>query len=376
MINLASRNLRQGMVTAQSIYNSRGASYITKGTPLNDQYIARLKKLGVKEVHVTSLNTGHPLPPPEDVVAEKTRVKAIHTVFDTFRDFQNSERIDVSSLQTTSEELLLDIMSKHNNLIQITDIRLHDTYTFAHSVNVAVLSTMLGTLCSFSREKLLTLTLGALLHDIGKVVVPVDILNKPAALSDDEFEIIRRHPAAGRQKLRELNNLMASTLGNIAGQHHEHMDGSGYPDHLQGKNIHPLARIVAIADVYDALSSNRPYKKAYKPNVVYKIMTNCSDGQFDEELLHLFFDNVAIYPVGTVMKTELGYAIVKKTTFGKTRTPIVCVFARPNGQLLSRPMNVDLSQCPLDTINFVLEDTELLNFIRTLGVDPAIYLEN
>ena len=195
MINLASRNLRQGMVTAQSIYNSRGASYITKGTPLNDQYIARLKKLGVKEVHVTSLNTEHPLPPPEDVVAEKTRVKAIHTVFDTFRDFQNSERIDVSSLQTTSEELLLDIMSKHNNLIQITDIRLHDTYTFAHSVNVAVLSTMLGTLCSFSREKLLTLTLGALLHDIGKVVVPVDILNKPAALSDDEFEIIRCRPA-------------------------------------------------------------------------------------------------------------------------------------------------------------------------------------
>ena len=277
------------MVTAQSIYNSRGASYITKGTPLNDQYIARLKKLGVKEVHVTSLNTEHPLPPPEDVVAEKTRVKAIHTVFDTFRDFQNSERIDVSSLQTTSEELLLDIMSKHNNLIQITDIRLHDTYTFAHSVNVAVLSIMLGTLCSFSREKLLTLTLGALLHDIGKVVVPVDILNKPAALSDDEFEIIRRHPAAGRQKLRELNNLMASTLGNIAGQHHEHMDGSGYPDHLQGKNIHPLARIVAIADVYDALISHRPYRQGWVKEKVMDFMRENRGLMFDPQVVDAFF---------------------------------------------------------------------------------------
>ena len=191
------------MVTAQSIYNSRGASYITKGTPLNDQYIARLKKLGVKEVHVTSLNTEHPLPPPEDVVAEKTRVKAIHTVFDTFRDFQNSERIDVSSLQTTSEELLLDIMSKHNNLIQITDIRLHDTYTFAHSVNVAVLSTMLGTLCSFSREKLLTLTLGALLHDIGKARIPTSVLYNTQR-SRVEEQLYRLHPVYGAEWLAEI----------------------------------------------------------------------------------------------------------------------------------------------------------------------------
>lgn len=375
MINLAARNLKQGMITAQSIYNSQGASYLSKGTPLNEQYINRLKKLGIREVTVTSLNPNNPLPPPEDIVAEKTRVKAIHTVFDAFRDIQRSGQIDISQLQTTSEELLFDIMSKHNNLVQITDIRLHDTYTFAHSVNVAILSTMLGSLLELPREKLLILTLGALLHDIGKVIVPIDILNKPGSLNNDEFDIIRRHPDAGRQKLRELKATAASTLACIAGQHHEHMDGSGYPDHLPGKSIHPLARIVAIADVYDALSSNRPYKKAYKPNVVYKIMTTCSNGQFDEELLHRFFDNVAIYPVGTVMRTNLGYAIVKKVTFGQTRTPIVCVFARTNGQLLAKPVNVDLTQCPPDTIEHVLEDTDLLNFIHTIGVDPAVYLE-
>ncbi len=375
MINLATRHLREGMVTAQSIYNSQGASFLTKGSALNIQYINRLKKLNINELTVTSLNPSLPLPPPDDVVQEKTRVTAIHNIFNTFQSIQQSGQLDMKLVQTTAEELLHDIISQRMNLIQITDIRLHDTYTFSHSVNVSILATMLGILCNYPQEKLITLTLSALLHDIGKVVIPSKILNKPSALTDEEFDIMRRHPEAGRKKLRELNSSIASILALVAGQHHEHMDGGGYPDHLLAKGIHPFSRIVAIADVYDALSSNRPYKKAYKPNVVYKIMSTYSSGQFDLKLLQLFFDNIAIYPVGTVMKTELGYAIVKKVIFGQTRTPIICVFARPNATLLRQPVNVDLSQCPPDTIDYILEDTDLLNFIHTIGIDPATYLQ-
>lgn len=374
MINLASKDLQNGMVTAQSIYNSTGASYLTKGTKLNSQYITRLKKLGVKSLSVTSLNPDMPLPPPEDIVQENTRVTAIHRVFATFQELEESGRFDIDSLQNSTESILVDLVSQRKNLVQITDIRMHDSYTFAHSVNVAILSAMLGTIYGYNEKEIFQLTLGGLLHDIGKIIIPAEILNKPTSLTDEEFAIIRTHPEAGRRKLRELNVPIASLIATIAAQHHEHMDGTGYPNHLQASSIHRFARITAIADVYDALSSNRPYKKSYRPHVVHRIMTTCSQGQFDEDLLNKFFDNVAIYPIGTVMKTKFGYAIVKRVDFGHTKTPIICVFADENTHLLTKPFNVDLTQCPADTIETILEDNELYKLTHLLGIDPAAFI--
>ena len=152
------------------------------------------------------------------------------------------------------------------------------------------------------------------------------------------------------------------------------MDGRGYPNQLMGSQIHRFSRITAIADVYDALTSQRPYKKAYKPYTAYRIMSKCSEGQFDEELLRLFFDNVALYPVGTVLKTDMGYAIVKKVKFGLTRTPIICVFADNDVQILRHPIDVDLTDCQPETIERVIEDQELYTLLFKLKVDPAIYL--
>lgn len=374
MINLPVKKLSQGMVTAQSIYNSKGASYLTKGTSLNDQYISRLKKLGVSHLTVTSINPSFHLLPPDDIVQEKTRVTAIHKVCDTFQEIEETGELNIDPLTETAESILLDVISQRSNLVQLTDIRMHDSYTFAHSVNVAILSAMLGALCGYSNKDLLDLVLGGLLHDIGKIIIPAEILNKPSSLTQSEVDVVRLHPEAGRKKLRELNMLSSSLLAIIAAQHHEHMDGTGYPNHLTDEHIHRYARITAIADVYDALTSNRPYKKAYKPNIAYKLMTRCSNGQFDEQLLALFFDNVALYPVGTILKTELGYAIVKKTEFGRTRSPFICVFADGNAKLLPKPFDIDLAHYPLGTIGHVIEDIELFPLLFHLGVDPAIYL--
>ena len=131
------------------------------------------------------------------------------------------------------------------------------------------------------------------------------------------------------------------------------------------------------ADVYDALTSVRPYKKAYKPNVVYQMMMHNSPGHFDMDRLRLFFDNVAIYPVGTVMKTNLGYAIVKKVIFGHTLAPVVIVFADKNsGRLLKKPFGINLAHCRRDAIQYVMDDVELLNFIRLTGIDPAVFLDD
>ena len=376
MIRLKPNQLKTGMVTAQSIFNEKGAPFLVRGTPLTDRYIYRLRQLSVPELHVTSLSSNFQLQPPPDIVEERTRVQAVDNVAETFREAEENGRFDMTRLEKCADFLVRDIMAKKKNLVQITDIRLHDSYTFSHSVNVAVLSTMLGDLCGYSKRKLQIITLGGLLHDIGKLAVPTPILNKSGSLTAGEFKIIRRHPSEGRKILKELNSPIASILAIIAVQHHEHLDGSGYPYHVRGKSIHPYSRITAIADVYDALTSVRPYKRAYKPNVVYRMMMQNSTGHFDMDRLRLFFDNVAIYPVGTVMKTQLGYAIVKKVVFGHTLAPVVIVFADKNGNLLKKPFGVNLAHCRRDAIQYVMDDVELLTFIRHTGIDPAVFLDD
>ena len=376
MIRLKSNQLKTGMVTAQSIFNEKGAAFLVRGTPLTDRYIYRLRQLSVPELHVTSLSADFQLPPPPDVIEERTRVQAVDSVAETFRQAEVNGQFDMNLMEQCADLLVRDIMAKKKNLVQITDIRLHDSYTFSHSVNVAVLATMLGNLCGYSKSKLQVITLGGLLHDIGKLAVPTPILNKTSSLTADEFKIIRRHPSEGRKILKELNSPIASILAIIAVQHHEHLDGSGYPYHVRGKSIHPYSRITAIADVYDALTSARSYKRAYKPNVVYQMMMKNSPGHFDMDRLRLFFDNVAIYPVGTVMKTQLGYAIVKKVVFGHTLAPVVIVFADKNGGLLKKPFGVNLAHCRRDAIHYVMDDVELLNFIRHTGIDPAVFLDD
>ena len=374
MIHIPIKKLKEGMITAQSIYNPLGASYLTKGVELNPKYIERLKKSGLDGVTVTSLDPKLKLAPPADIVQEKTRISAIHNVATAFQNVEDHGTLDPKPLQDISETILLDIIEQQKNLVQLTDIRLHDTYTFAHSVNVAILSALLGVLQKLPKEDLLKLTLGGLLHDLGKITVPHEILTKPGHLSDDEWSLMQGHPDAGRQRLKKMfpNDILLST---IALQHHEHIDGSGYPNHLQGEQIHRYARIVAIADVYDALTSVRPYKRAYTPSVAHRIMATCSPGHFDFELLQLFFDNVAIYPVGTIVKTRIGYAIVKEVEFGHTQAPIVRVFANHEGKLLTETRDLDLGQLPKEMLEGVVTDSELYHFIHAINVDPAIFLQ-
>lgn len=376
MIEIPVKRLRPGMVTAQSIYNKAGASYLTRGSVMNEHYIEKLGTLGVTSLSVTSVAPGFHLPPPDDIVQEKTRTTAIHRVYDTFTTLDKTGELNIEPLEGSAEQILIDVLSNRSNLVQLTDIRMHDDYTFAHSVNVAVLSAMLGSLCHLTKQNLIDLVMGSLLHDVGKIAVPVEILTKPRSLTQSEFSVIQMHPEAGRDKLRMLNTPSSSILAVIAAQHHEHMDGHGYPSHLQADKIHRYSRIVAIADVYDALTSRRTYKPAYKPHIAYKIMSRCSNGQFDTDLLSLFFNNVAIYPVGTVLKTTMGYAIVRTSRFGHTLNPTVCVFADTHANVLPDPYDANLESCPQDTIQQIVEDMELLPLIYRMHIDPAFFLQD
>lgn len=378
MVRLPVKRLKEGMIIAQSVYNNHGGSYLVKGNPLSTSYIDKLNKIGIPTVNVTSPDPNFKILPPDDIVQEHTRINAIQKVYDTFTAVEASGRLDARSLQNVSEQIIFDVIDRKENLVQLTDIRLHDTYTFAHSVNVAILSAMLGLLCHYSKNDLLILTLGALLHDLGKIDVDADILNKSTRLRHDEFEIIKKHPLAGAKRIHAMAARLPSPdiLADIAAQHHEHIDGSGYPHGLSSNKIHPFSKLVAIADVYDALTSERPYKKAYMPHIAYNIMVNLDRGQFDPHLLSLFFNNVAIYPVGTIMKTIYGYGIVKEIVFGRSETPTIVIFADLNGKL-TKPRLIDLATTYSEQkkILQVLVDNELRHFLQLIKIDPSIYLK-
>ncbi len=374
MIHLLIKDLQPGMVSAQSVYDRNGEIALTRGAAITQEHIDRLAKMDVLELSVMSSDPNAPVAPPDDVLEENTRADAIHKIYDTFHHLEETGELDPAALTATAESILTNALQNRENLVQLTDIRMHDDYTFGHSVNVALLSAILGSLCDLSGSDLFTLVMGGLLHDIGKLIIPPEILTKSEQLSSRDLYIIRMHPEAGRIKLNTLSSPNAQMLATIAGQHHEHIDGRGYPDHLVNDQIHRFSRIVAIADVYDALTSARAYKPAYRPHIAYKIMTKCSPGQFDEKLLQRFFDNVAIYPVGTVLKTTMGYAIVKEARFGYTQTPTVCVFGTLAGDALERPFTINLSKCAPDTIISVLEEVEHVQLMFRMRVNPSQFL--
>lgn len=373
MHKVSAKYLRPGMIVGQGIYHTSGTFLLKKGTCLNETYIRRLRALDISSLYVTSSNTTLQIQPPPDVIQESTRIQAIKDVYDTFQNCQLTNSIDVKVLRTTADSILNDLFDRTDPLVQISDIRLHDNYTFSHSVNVAVLATLMGRQLNYTKSALADLTLGALLHDIGKIRVPASILNKPTRLTFEEEEIMRMHPEDGFRMLHKTSQFSSQIMHIVLG-HHEKFDSSGYPRHLSGEKIHEYARIVAIADVYDALTSERSYKKPYTPFLAHSIMTKCTSGHFDPNLIQRFFTNIAIYPVGSILKINIGYAIVKKIHITKTLLPVIVLFADSYKSLLPGPETIDLSTTKIASIEYELDEHEITNLMREMKIDPAQYI--
>lgn len=368
MHKISIKYLKPGMIVGKSIYNARGNFLLNKGTLLTPKYIQRLNALNVPAVYIIPRNMELEFTPPDDIIQEKTRMHATKNIYSVFHHCQLTNSLKITTLKKAAATIVQDLISNKDTLVQISDIRTYDDYTFSHSVNVAVLSSMLGVLCNFTKKYLTDLTLGALLHDIGKTKVPLHILNKPRALTQEEKEIIQRHPEYGYRILARAN-LGSSVPMQIARQHHEKYDGSGYPQQLSGAKIHKFARIVAIADVYDALTADRPYKRPYKPNLAYKLMTGCNSHHFDRKLLKLFFDHIAIYPVGSILKLNTGaYGIVVDVKSGQTQTPSICIFADKEQTPLASPYFLNWKSADTDPIESVLEEYELLALLEKIDI--------
>ncbi|OLN28679.1 HD-GYP domain-containing protein [Desulfosporosinus metallidurans] len=228
------------------------------------------------------------------------------------------------------------------NSLQIDMVRFkeHDYCTFIHSVNVAILATLTARELGYKGRRLRYLTMGAILHDLGKLKVPCEILNKSEPLTESELNLIKQHPIEGEAMLRNAD-VLPSILRTVR-QHHERWDGKGYPDGLSGIKIHLDAQIVAVADVYDALTADRPYRKALPPYHALEIILTVGK-DFNPKVVEAFRKSLNLYPEDTIVTLntgEIGIVVAVPTSF-PTR-PLVRLLFDSNGRYLNRETYIDL----------------------------------
>lgn len=278
-----------------------------------------------------------------DAILAQTRKEAKYIVNKTMNDYQFSPAIDVKKVKYVANKILNELLADDYILYNLTEIKSVDDYTFEHSVNVCVLSLITGIGLGFDIQRLRELGVGAMMHDIGKLCIPRKILKKPSQLTVEEFEEIKKHTVLGYELLRKSNQVsMISAY--IAFGHHERYDGSGYPLQLKGDNIQICARIVAIADVYDALTSDRVYRKKLRTNEVYEYITTLGANHFDPSVIESFVKYVSVYPVGTgvLLNTKERGIVVRDNKIAPTR-PVVRIVYNEKMQKQSIYKEIDLS---------------------------------
>jgi HD-GYP domain-containing protein (c-di-GMP phosphodiesterase class II) len=327
LIYLPIEKLTEGMILARNIPGTNSIlPFAVAGYQLSDRIIMRLKNIGVQGAYIhTALTEGIE---PVDFVEPELKAKMLTSIRSTFD--QSLKKMTIQSsmqnyrdLTSVAKSVVMNILNMDKYLFQMIDIRDYDNYTYSHSLYVGILSVLLGRFIGLSLDQLNDLALCGLMHDIGKTDIPLEITNKAGPLSDEEFEIMKKHPDLSYEKLSTCKLFSQKVLQGIRA-HHEKYDGTGYPFALIGDSIPLYARILAIADVYDALSSTRPYRKAWPPKKIFDYLTSRCSSHFDPDLLTAFLQCVSAYPIGTVVHLSDGStAVVKDNTPGFTLRPII-----------------------------------------------------
>ena len=229
------------------------------------------------------------------------------------QDVRVGHSIDTKSAKILVSELADSIVTNSTALLWLTNLKDRDEYTSQHSLNVCILSLLFGQHLELSTEELNNIGVGALLHDIGKLRVPLNILNKPASLTDHEFGVMKKHPAYGYDLLKNGYDLHETSL-DIIRHHHERLDGTGYPDGLIGDSISHFTKMVSIIDVYDAVTSKRVYHDETTPYDALNKLYHQSEKKIDRDLLEQFIKCVGIYPVGSIVELNTGHVGVVVAT--------------------------------------------------------------
>jgi HD-GYP domain-containing protein (c-di-GMP phosphodiesterase class II) len=260
-----------------------------------------------------------------------------------FADVRMGRAIDAEVVRELVQDITDSVMRNGSALISLARLKTADNYTYMHSVAVCALMVSLGRQLQLSAEQVSDAGFAGLVHDIGKALVPMDVLNKPGRLTDDEFDQVKAHPRKGWQLLKDSGVTNAVAL-DVCLHHHERMDGAGYPDKMAGDQISLMARMGAVCDVYDAITSTRPYKAGWDPAESLSRMAKWTGGHFDPRVFQAFVRSLGIYPVGSLVKlNNEKLAVVVDQSPRSLLKPIVKVFYSLRHQERLPPQEIDLS---------------------------------
>ncbi|WP_425974099.1 HD-GYP domain-containing protein [Tepidimonas sp. HKU78] len=284
-------------------------------------------------------------PTPHDVELQRAH-RLLHSARDAvasmFRDARMGRAIDRQVMQAVAADIADSVTRNGGALISLARLKTADDYTYLHSVAVCALMVALARQLGLPDEQARAAGFAGLLHDVGKIDIPLEILNKPGKLTDDEFAIVREHPRRGWQRLRDAG-ITDDVALDVCLHHHERMDGKGYPDGLAGEAITLVARMGAVCDVYDAITSNRPYKAGWDPAESLKRMASWQ-GHFDTRVFQAFVRSLGIYPTGSLVLLSNGrLAVVTEQSPDSLLKPVVkTVLSTRSGERVV-PERIDLS---------------------------------
>lgn len=286
--------LNAGMAVGQDIYDGEGRLVLAKHLMLNEEYIRGLVELGFPGAYIDDDFT-------EDIViaevlrpeVKKEAVRLVHDLFLT----DVKEPTSQEEIQRVIMAVVQDVMNNGDVMCNMLDLKTYDDYTYFHCVNVAVLSTMIGVSYGLDEDELCQLATAAILHDVGKRFVEIDVLNAKRALTEEERRLIVQHPKLGYEFLKDNYEFVSNVYTSVL-QHHEWYNGEGYPLRRSGNDIPLYARIIKMTDVYDALTSKRPYHAPYSPSEAVEYLMGNTGVEFDPDLVNIFLRKIAAYPVG------------------------------------------------------------------------------
>lgn len=278
-----------------------------------------------------------------------------------FNDVRMGRNINISDAKAVVSDMVDSIVANPDAMQWLTNLRNRDEYTAIHSMNVCIFALTFGRYLGFNEDELNELGIGALLHDIGKMCVPLEILNKEGKLTEEEIDIMRSHAEKGHEKLLQSKDELPESALLVAWSHHERKNGNGYPRQLSGESIHLFARIVSIVDVYDAITSDRVYHHGMNTMDALKHVFESRLEQFDTELVEEFIKCIGIYPIGSIVELnsqEVG--IVISVAQGRRLTPIVMLVRDATGNPIIPPRTIDLDKFKKGSVERPLEIRRVL----------------